>query len=228
MIIFLVLFLSTIDLCNAEMSTPNYKITSDVIGSFGSKESSTSFELGDTGGEVGTGDSGSTSYNLAAGFWSIVGDDDILIFNITDAIAELETLSDSQVKYDTASFNAASTAQGGYVIQYFGGSLDSGAHAITPLPTPSLSDPGNEQFGFNLQANDIPAIGNIPVGGYGKANSDYYEKDKFKFSSGDTLAYASRPSGQTNYVASFIGNIDNLSSAGNYTTSITVIATGRY
>jgi hypothetical protein len=215
-------------ICLAEMSTPNYKITSDVIGSFGSKESSTSFELGDTGGEMGTGDSQSTSYNLSAGFWATVGDDEILIFNITDPVADLGTLSDLQVRYDTASFGAASTAQGGYVIQYFGGSLDSGAHVITPLSSPSGSSPGSEQFGFNLKANDFPPTGIDPTGGYGQAESGYNVKDVFKFSSGDTIADSSRPSGQTNYVASFIGNINESSSAGSYATSITVIATGRY
>jgi hypothetical protein len=227
-ILILLLIISTGRMCLAEMSTPNYKITSDVIGGFGTKESSTSFELGDTGGEMGTGDSQSTSYNLSAGFWATVGDNEILIFNITDPIADLGTLSDMQVKYDTAAFNAASTAQGGYVIQYFGGSLDSGAHIITPLSSPSGSSPGNEQFGFNLRANNFPPTGINPTGGYGQANSDYYMEDKFKFSSGDTIADSSRPSGQTNYVASFIGNVDESSIAGSYATSITVIVTGRY
>ena len=231
-IIFLALALSLakVVFCHAEMSTPNFRIESDVIGSFGSKESSASFELGDTGGEFGTGDSASLSYNLGAGFWSAVGDDDVLIFNITDSVADLGILSDLQVKYDTASFDAASTAQGGYVIQYFGGSLDSGGHVIVPLSIPSGSSPGNEQFGFNLKANDIPEIGINPLGGYGQADSGYNTKDIFKFSSGDSIAGATRSSGRTNYIASFIGNISNSInvSAGEYIANITVIATGRY
>jgi hypothetical protein len=71
-------------------------------------------------------------------------------------------------------------------------------------------------------------VGADPSGGYGEASSGYDTANSFKFSSGDTIAQVDRPSGQTNYVASFIGNIEELTDAGQYLTSLTITATGRY
>lgn len=51
------------------MSSDSFRIQSDVIGSFGAPGESTNFKINDTGGEVGTGDSSSDSYDLGAGFW---------------------------------------------------------------------------------------------------------------------------------------------------------------
>jgi hypothetical protein len=226
-ILLLVIFLYPL-LVKAEMVAPNFKITSDVIGSFGSKESSTSFELGDTGGEVGTGDSSSTNFNLSAGFWAAAGDDAVLIFNITDAIADLGVLISSTAKSDTATFNAATTAQGGYVIQFSGNTLAFESNQIDPLAGGGASNPGDEQFGFNLVANSTPIVGSDPLGGYGQASTGYNTQNSFKFSSGDSIAETSRPSGQTLYTLSFIGNVDNSSDAGIYASNITVVATGRY
>jgi hypothetical protein len=216
------------NLCAAEMSTPNFRITSDVIGSFGTKESSTSFELGDTGGEMGTGNSQSSSYSLSAGFWATVGDDDILIFNITDATADLGTLSSTQVRYDTAAFNAATNAQCGYAIQIYGSSLSSSSETITPLSSPAGPITGQEQFGFNLRQNSNPTVGNDPSGGQGQAYTDYNTPNAYKFSSGDIIAQSSLASYFTNYTMSFITDISNLSNAGFYSTNLTAVITGRF
>jgi len=54
------------------MQSGTYKIQSDSIN-VGGKDtsSSTSYKLGDTAGELGTGDSNSANYNLHAGFWQM-------------------------------------------------------------------------------------------------------------------------------------------------------------
>jgi hypothetical protein len=227
LLIFLLVFLLPI-VCLAEMSSPNFKINSDVIGSFGTKESSSSFELGDTGGEMGTGDSSSTNFNLSAGFWTAVGDDPILILNITDDEADLGVLSSSNARTDTAAFNAASTAQGGYVVQFTGNTLSFESNQIEPISGGGGSNPGNEQFGFNLVYNSSPMVGNDPSGGLGQASIGYNTENSFKFSSGDTIAEAVRPTGQTNFYISFIGNIDELSDSGVYSSNVNIVATGRY
>ena len=56
------------------MSSENFSIEKDVIGSFGNQSTSENFNLGDTGGEVATGSSGSENYDLLAGFWHMLGD----------------------------------------------------------------------------------------------------------------------------------------------------------
>ncbi|MEI9966383.1 MAG: hypothetical protein WDN67_01860 [Candidatus Moraniibacteriota bacterium] len=172
----------------AEMSTANFRITSDVIGSFGSKESSTSYELGDTGGEMGTSQSASTTYNLSDGFWSTVGDDGVIIFNITQPVVSLGAFNPSVVRYGTASFNVATTAQGGYTVSFSGDPLTFESNSINPLTSGGTSAPGTEQFGFNLVANGTPGIGVDPVGGAGQASSGYNTPNSFKFAPGDSIA----------------------------------------
>lgn len=223
-----ILFLLASFQADAEMTSGNFKITSDVIGSFGSKDSSASFELGDTGGELGTGDSSSTSFNLSAGFWAAVGDDPVLIFNVPDSTADLGILNYSTARYDTGVFNVASTAQGGYVVQFSGDPLSFESNLIDPLAGGGPSDPGNEQFGFNLVANTTPLVGVDPSGGYGQAGSGYNTQNSFKFSSGDTIAQANRPTSATSYTVSFIGNTDISSESGEYVSNLTIMATGRY
>lgn len=50
------------------MESATYEIISDVIGSFGDVGNSTTYQLQDTGGEIGTGNISSNSYDLSAGF----------------------------------------------------------------------------------------------------------------------------------------------------------------
>lgn len=216
------------NVCLAEMSTSNFKITSDVIGSFGTKENSASFELGDTGGEVGTGSGSSTNFNLDAGFWNAVGDDSVLIFDITQDTANLGQFSQAEVKYGTVSFQVATTAQGGYAVHFSGEPLSFEDKTISPLTVAATSDPGTEQFGFNLVANSTPGIGVDPVGGIGQVSLGYNTPNLFKFIPGDKIAESPGPSNLTNYMMSFIANVTETSAAGEYFSHITIVATGRY
>jgi len=50
------------------MESTTYEIDSDVIGSFGNTGTSTTYQLQDSGGEVGTGYLSSSSFDLGAGF----------------------------------------------------------------------------------------------------------------------------------------------------------------
>ncbi len=58
----------------ASMTSENFMIEKDVIGSFGNQSISENYNLGDTGGEMATGPGSSENYNLAAGFWHMLGD----------------------------------------------------------------------------------------------------------------------------------------------------------
>jgi len=68
--IFLLIFFLLLPFFARAMSSSNYSIDSDVIGSFGDQSSSANFSITDTGGEVGTGGSASATYEVLAGFWS--------------------------------------------------------------------------------------------------------------------------------------------------------------
>lgn len=53
------------------MSSSNYRIDSDVVGSAGNQSTSSNYQLGDTMGEPIIGDSSSTNYQGKFGFWQM-------------------------------------------------------------------------------------------------------------------------------------------------------------
>lgn len=211
-----------------EMSSSSYKIPTDSLNVGGTRQTSDNFYSTESVGEVGTGELESANYITDAGFLATVGNEEVLTFNITDSSADLGTLSQNLVKYDTAAFTAATTSQEGYVIEFFGDSLGFESNTLDPLTVAAGSSPGNEQFGFNLVENSNPTVGSDPSGGNGQAASGYNTPDSYKFSSGDIIAQSSQPSVYTTYTASFIGNISGLSDAGNYSADLTIIITGRF
>lgn len=212
----------------AEMSSSSYKVPADSINIGGLQQTSDTFsELG-TVGEMATGDSRSASYITDAGFLAMIGNEPALTFSITDDTANFGTLVDNLVKADTAAFRAATTAKNGYIISVYGNSLSSTSHTITPLSSPSSPSTGNEQFGFNLRQNNNPTIGNDPNGGNGQAATGYSTTDAYKFTSGDIIAESTQQSIYTDYTASFIGNISSISDAGDYSTNLSIVVTGRF
>jgi hypothetical protein len=68
----LILFISYSTILFAQaMQSTTYKIISDSVNAGGIDSVSTSYNLGDTLGEVGTGDSNSSNYYMHAGFWQM-------------------------------------------------------------------------------------------------------------------------------------------------------------
>lgn len=212
----------------AEMSSASYSIPSDVVNVGGISQTSGNYFSDESIGEFGTGEAKSTSYIDDAGFWAMVGDTEVITFNITDSSADLGALDKNVVRYDSAAFSVATTSKNGYVVEFLGDSLSSDSHIISPIATPTGSSPGNEQFGFNLRQNSNPTTGVDPSGGNGQAASGYNSPNAYKFNSGDVIAQANQPSIYTNYTISFIGNITGISDAGEYATNLTVIAIGKY
>lgn len=210
------------------MRSPSFAIPADSISIGGDRQDSANYSGWDVLGELATGETRSTNYIANIGFLAMVGNEPVLTFDITDSSADLGTLTTGMVKADTAAFTAATTSKSGYVIEFFGSPLSSPSHALTPLSSPNGSSPGNEQFGFNLRENNNPTIGNDPAGGAGQAATGYSTPNAYKFSSGDVIAQVSTPSVYTNYTASFIGNITEVSDAGDYATNLTVVITGKF
>lgn len=213
---------------HADMNSPSYSISADAISIGGGRQVSGEYVEQNMLGEVGTGGLRSSSYIMDAGFLAMIGNESVLTFEITKDTANLGTLVDNMVKADTATFRAATTAKSGYAISVYGNSLSSTSHTITPLSSPSGPSTGNEQFGFNLRQNNNPTIGNDPSGGNGQAATGYSTADAYKFASGDTIAESVNQSVYTNYTASFIGNISGVSDAGEYSTNLTIVLTGRF
>jgi hypothetical protein len=82
------------------------------------------------------------------------------------------------------------------------------ADQVTAIgPTATASSPGIKQFGFNLKANTVPAIGVNPIGGSGTVSAPYDTANMFAFlTAGGGIASATTATEDTQYTISFIAN----------------------
>ena len=156
--------------------------------------------------------------------------DEALTFTLGATTAALGSLSSGTTGTGTSTMTVGTNAKTGYSVAYSGTTLNSDAGTITAMPTPAASTQGSKQFGLNLKANTAPSVGadvsgsgtGVPATGYGTAN-------QFKFNTaGEEIASAVGPTNNNIFTTSYIANVDNLTSAGAYSTEITYTATAKY
>ncbi|MCA9334822.1 hypothetical protein KC953_01625 [Candidatus Saccharibacteria bacterium] len=121
-------------------------------------------------------------------------------------------------------------ASGGFAITASGTPLAAGTNVIDSPDTPTESKKGTNQFGINLVANNEPVVGEDPDGPFANAvaSSDYSVPNKYKFVSGDVVAYSPNVSLMKKFTVSYIVNSSEDLRAGVYTTTITYLASGRF
>lgn len=121
-------------------------------------------------------------------------------------------------------------ASGGFAVTASGTPLAAGTHVIDSPTTPTVSQKGTNQFGINLVANDSPVVGEDPEGVFANAvpAADYSVPNKYKFVSGDIVAYSPNVSLMKKFTISYIVNSSKDLRAGVYTTTITYLASGRF
>lgn len=121
-------------------------------------------------------------------------------------------------------------ATAGFSITANGGSLSAGTNVIDALPTPTQSQRGKNQFGINLVANNAPVVGSDPEGIWANAvpSASYSQPNRYKFVSGDEVAYSPNVSLMKKFTVSYIVNSSASLPPGVYTTTITFIASGRF
>lgn len=147
------------------MQSGSYKIQSDTVN-VGGKDISTSpnYKLGDTAGELGTGDSNSANYNLHAGFWQM-----------QESYISLSTPSDlaltpiggilGEASEGTMSWTVTTDNMAGYSMSIqavTSPALTSGANSFADY-TPSGADPDynfsinptDSEFGFSPEGVDV-------------------------------------------------------------------------
>lgn len=127
---------------------------------------------------------------------------------------------------------AATNASGGFVITANGPTIEAGTHVIPALTTPTVSAPGNSQFGINLVANTTPQIGSDMEGDTTTPNAvvmpNYDTPNQFMYTSGDVVAESSSVNLGTIFTVSYIVNNAPDLHPGVYTTTITYICSGRF
>jgi hypothetical protein len=141
----------------------------------------------------------------------------------------LGILSAKQANSGQSQFAAATNSPTGYIVYSLGTTMTSGNNSIQALGTPSVSLPGSNQFGINLRANSIPAVGqNVTGGGTAAPTANYNQQNFFKFSDGDAIAASSLPSDYNLFTASYLVNVSSGQAPGVYSTTITYLGVGQF
>lgn len=166
----------------------------------------------------------------------------MLIFCVAGEVSDDCTQSDGAYFTDMGTLSASSTltaqsqmavgtnASGGFAITANGLSMSAGTNEIDALTTPTESVQGMNQFGMNLVANSLPQIGQDPQGDWANAvaSADYSVPNKYKYVSGDVVAYSPNVSLLKKFTVSYIVNSRNDLHPGVYSTTISFVASGRF
>lgn len=151
------------------------------------------------------------------------GTNDNYFTDMGDLSSQSTLLAQSQMAVGT-------NASGGFAITANGSAPAAGSSVIQGLEQPTASQVGINQFGINLVENTQPKIGKNPEGEWANAiaSSDYSQPDKYKFVSGDIIAYSPNVSLMKKFTVSYILNSSPTLRPGAYATSVNYIASGRF
>ncbi len=147
----------------------------------------------------------------------------------TSFFIDLGELRTTQINKASSQFVVATNAQSGYSISLNGTTLISGTNVIPAMAVQSPPTVGVSQFGINLKANTIPAIGAEVVGpGTSTASAGYNLANLYKFQAGDILTSVNHSDANRKYTVSYIVNVSSSQPAGVYSTTITYICLANF
>ncbi len=143
---------------------------------------------------------------------------------------DMGELSSSATLSAQSQMAVGTNASGGFVITVNGDPLSAGTRSINPVATLDESRQGVNQFAINLAENTTPQVGRNPEGSWTNAVAapEYAVPNRFKYVSGDVVAYSPNVSLMKKYTVSYVVNASDSLRAGVYTTTITFIASGRF
>ena len=206
---------------------------------------------GSTLGEAAVGNSSSTNYQTNAGYNTTAQPGLMLV--ITNGTVNLGTLSTAAKSTGTASFYVRDYTSSGYAVMMYGQSPQTATHVLNKLASDTAWSSNTEEFGVNTVSNGVvagsanpacgpsgtptsfcyfsQAAGDGATGTYGTTRP-YTIPNSFRFnvapSAAETIANSPQTSGETDYVMSFMAGISNLTPAGPYQGSVTLVATGTF
>ncbi len=205
----------------AGMSSDKYQIWLDTLDAGGGMTNSSGFKVDSNLSDFAASESESENFTQKIAFSGIEGEPTVG-FNVETVSLDFGELSPRITRYSTHAFSAFTNAKEGYTIKVYGQSLHSADYTIAAIgATASVLTIGNEQFGLNLVRNTLPALGAEPSGGNGQAAANYDQVNEFAFNDGDTIAYATSYSYQTDFTVTAIVNIADDTPAGSYGTVLT-------
>ncbi|HEY1085820.1 MAG TPA: hypothetical protein VGE34_03800 [Candidatus Saccharimonadales bacterium] len=166
----------------------------------------------------------------------------MLIFCVAQQVAEnctstnetnytdMGQLSDKSTLTAWSQMAIGTNASGGFAVTANGGVPAAGTSVIDSPSNPVTSQKGTNQFGINLVANDAPQVGDDPIGPWTNAVAapGYNVPNRYKYASGDVVAFSPNVSLMRTFTVSYILNSAANLKAGVYSTTITYIASGRF
>jgi len=144
--------------------------------------------------------------------------------------SDMGDMSDTSTLTAQSQMAVGTNASGGFAITANGTAPAAGTNVIDSPTVPTPSTLGQNQFGINLVENSVPAVGGNPEGDWVNAvpAPGYNEPNKYKYTSGDVVAFSPNVSLMKKYTVSYILNSSKTLRAGVYTTTITYIASGQF
>jgi hypothetical protein len=146
-----------------------------------------------------------------------------------DNLIDLGDLSTGRAASGSSRMLAATNAEFGLAIAVYGTTMTSGNNVIPALNNPTLSAPGNSQFGINLRKNTDPAVGQEPSGsGISIPTTSYDTPNRYMFRSGDIVATSPDATDVRMFTSSYAVNVSPGQPPGVYTATITYICTATF
>ncbi|MFA5127685.1 MAG: hypothetical protein WC457_01605 [Patescibacteria group bacterium] len=140
----------------SEMSSANYQIYADSVQNGGGYQAAGSFILQDTSGELSSGYSSSSIYEIRAGYQYM--ERGYLSFDISDESLDLGTLSTSSVNIASTTITIGTDSSTGYSLSVTGVSGSS----ITDVADGAVTA-GQEEYGYAALGSDSLIIGDTAV-----------------------------------------------------------------
>jgi len=230
-----------------QSSSASYGIDESFFGNGGELNAcSSSYCTRQTAGDLGVGNSSSSSYQIQAGS-NVTDREPFLEMVVNNPNTDIGTLTTTTTKTATATFHVKTYLAGGYIVQTSSPGPQNNGYTMQGLSSPAGSSIGNEQFGINLVANSCPGAapssgpGSCSGGlganvaqnpdatfGFGFAATGYDTANQYKYVNGDTIAKSNTSSGESDFTISYIYNISNLTPGGTYILQQNLVATSTY
>lgn len=214
-------------------TSPHYSVTETQFGSGSqTQQCSSSYCAKSSAGDTAVGNASSSSFSAQLG--SNTTDEPLLEVLVTGGNQDLGVLETSTTATATAQIKVRNYLMQGYAIEMAGSPPKYGNHTLSPLTVPDTSQPGKEQFGMNLVANNTPHIGTDPVkvplgdSALEYISAGYSNANQYKYIDQDIVAENMTASGETHYTISMILNISGVTPGGRYTSNFSAVVVPFY
>jgi hypothetical protein len=216
----------------AQYTSTSYQAEETFFGTGGELDNqSANYKAKTAVGELGVGNVSSPNFQAQAGFNT--SDRILLELNVNGGLFDFGTLDTTKAVARTTTFTVRDYLSSGYTVHLNGTPPKYANYTLNSMSSGASSNPGTEQFGINLAANNLPDVG--PFGavpsqvpdstfGFGYAVAPYNTSNLFKYVEGDTIARSDKSTGITLYTLSMMANISRTTVGGTFATSLFVQA----